>query len=80
MVASGLLIVGFGSTGWRTLLLGGLIKIGLGVSSMHYKNRHGRDEDAGTRSGTANTLVVLFPWSSRWWPANRPPPVGPPEG
>jgi NO-binding membrane sensor protein with MHYT domain len=35
VVGIGLLIVGFGSSGWRTLLLGGLI-IGLGVASMHY--------------------------------------------
>ena len=35
VVGIGLLIVGFGTSGWRTLLLGGLI-IGLGVASMHY--------------------------------------------
>src|SRR6266851_10354836 len=35
VVGIGLLIVGFGSSRWRTLLLGGLI-IGLGVASMHY--------------------------------------------
>jgi NO-binding membrane sensor protein with MHYT domain len=35
VVGIGLLIVGFGSSGWRTLLLGGLI-IGFGVASMHY--------------------------------------------
>ena len=35
VVGIGLLIVGFGSSGWRTLLLGGLV-IGLGVASMHY--------------------------------------------
>ena len=35
VVGLGLLIVGFGSSGWRTLLLGGLI-IGFGVASMHY--------------------------------------------
>jgi NO-binding membrane sensor protein with MHYT domain len=35
VVGAGLLIVGFGGTGWRTLLLGGLI-IGCGVASMHY--------------------------------------------
>jgi NO-binding membrane sensor protein with MHYT domain len=35
VVGIGLLIVGFGSSGWRTLLLGGVI-IGLGVASMHY--------------------------------------------
>lgn len=35
VVGIGLLIVGFGSSGWRTLLLGGVI-IGFGVASMHY--------------------------------------------
>jgi NO-binding membrane sensor protein with MHYT domain len=35
VVGIGLLIVGFGSSGWRTLLAGGLI-IGFGVASMHY--------------------------------------------
>jgi NO-binding membrane sensor protein with MHYT domain len=35
VVGIGLLVVGFGSSGWRTLLLGGLI-IGVGVASMHY--------------------------------------------
>jgi NO-binding membrane sensor protein with MHYT domain len=35
VVGIGLLIVGFGSSRWRTLLLGGLI-IGFGVASMHY--------------------------------------------
>ncbi len=35
VVGLGLLIVGFGSSGWRTLLLGGLV-IGFGVASMHY--------------------------------------------
>ncbi len=35
VVFVGLLIVGFGSTGWWTLALGGLI-IGCGVASMHY--------------------------------------------
>jgi NO-binding membrane sensor protein with MHYT domain len=35
VVGIGLLIVGFGSSGWRTLLLGGLV-IGVGVASMHY--------------------------------------------
>jgi NO-binding membrane sensor protein with MHYT domain len=35
VVGIGLLIVGFGSSAWWTLLLGGVI-IGLGVASMHY--------------------------------------------
>jgi NO-binding membrane sensor protein with MHYT domain len=35
VVGIGLLIVGFGSAGWRNLLLGGVI-IGIGVASMHY--------------------------------------------
>ena len=35
VVGIGLLIVGFGSAGWRNLLLGGVI-IGVGVASMHY--------------------------------------------
>ena len=35
VVGIGLLIVGFGGSGWRTLLMGGLI-IGFGVASMHY--------------------------------------------
>jgi NO-binding membrane sensor protein with MHYT domain len=35
VVGIGLLIVGFGASGWRALLLGGMI-IGLGVASMHY--------------------------------------------
>jgi NO-binding membrane sensor protein with MHYT domain len=35
VVGIGLLIVGFGASGWRTLLLGGMI-IGFGVASMHY--------------------------------------------
>jgi NO-binding membrane sensor protein with MHYT domain len=35
VVGIGLLIVGFGSAGWRTLLTGGVI-IGFGVASMHY--------------------------------------------
>ena len=35
VVGTGLFIVGFGSSGWRRLLLGGVI-IGFGVASMHY--------------------------------------------
>ena len=35
VVGAGLFIVGFGSSAWWTLLLGGVI-IGFGVASMHY--------------------------------------------
>ena len=34
-MCAGLLIVGFGPDGWRSLLLGGLVT-GLGVAVMHY--------------------------------------------
>ncbi|HXF20935.1 MAG TPA: MHYT domain-containing protein [Streptosporangiaceae bacterium] len=56
VVFVGLLIVGFGSTGWRTLALGGLI-IGCGVASMHYVGMAAmRMPDT---MGYDNTVVVL---------------------
>jgi NO-binding membrane sensor protein with MHYT domain len=56
VVGVGLLIVGFGSNGWRTLALGGLI-IGCGVASMHYVGMAAmRMPDT---VGYDNTVVVL---------------------
>jgi len=56
VVGIGLLIVGFGSSRWRTLLLGGLI-IGLGVASMHYIGMAAMKMPDTVRYD--NTLVVL---------------------
>jgi NO-binding membrane sensor protein with MHYT domain len=56
VVGIGLLIVGFGSTGWRTLLLGGLI-IGCGVASMHYIGMAAMRMPDSVRYD--NTLVVI---------------------
>jgi NO-binding membrane sensor protein with MHYT domain len=56
VVGIGLLIVGFGSSRWRTLLLGGLI-IGLGVASMHYIGMAAMKMPDTVRYN--NTLVVL---------------------
>jgi NO-binding membrane sensor protein with MHYT domain len=56
VVGIGLLIVGFGSSGWRTLLLGGLI-IGFGVASMHYIGMAAMKMPDTVRY--SNTLVVL---------------------
>jgi NO-binding membrane sensor protein with MHYT domain len=56
VVGIGLLIVGFGSSGWRTLLLGGLI-IGFGVASMHYIGMAAMKMPDTVRYN--NTLVVL---------------------
>jgi NO-binding membrane sensor protein with MHYT domain len=56
VVGIGLLIVGFGSAGWRTLLAGGLI-IGFGVASMHYIGMAAMRMPDTVRYD--NTLVVL---------------------
>ena len=56
VVGIGLLIVGFGSSGWRTLLLGGVI-IGFGVASMHYIGMAAMKMPDTVRYN--NTLVVL---------------------
>jgi NO-binding membrane sensor protein with MHYT domain len=56
VVGIGLLIVGFGSAGWRNLLLGGVI-IGLGVASMHYIGMAAMKMPDTVRYN--NTLVVL---------------------
>ena len=57
VVGIGLLIVGFGSSGWRTLLLGGLI-IGFGVASMHYVGMAAmRMPD--TRGATTSLVVTV---------------------
>ena len=56
VVGIGLLIVGFGSTGWRNLLLGGVI-IGVGVASMHYIGMAAMRMPDTIRYD--NTLVVL---------------------
>jgi NO-binding membrane sensor protein with MHYT domain len=56
VVGIGLLIVGFGSSAWWTLLLGGAI-IGLGVASMHYIGMAAMKMPDTVRYN--NTLVVL---------------------
>ena len=56
VVGIGLLIVGFGSSRWRTLLLGGAI-IGFGVASMHYIGMAAMKMPDTVRYN--NTLVVL---------------------
>jgi NO-binding membrane sensor protein with MHYT domain len=56
VVGIGLLIVGFGNSGWRTLLLGGLV-IGFGVASMHYIGMAAMRMPDAVRYDT--TLVVL---------------------
>ena len=56
VVGIGLLIVGFGSAGWRNLLLGGVI-IGVGVASMHYIGMAAMRMPDAIRYD--NTLVVL---------------------
>ena len=56
VVGIGLLIVGFGSAGWRNLLLGGVI-IGVGVASMHYIGMAAMRMPDTIRYD--NTLVVL---------------------
>jgi len=56
VVGIGLLIVGFGSAGWRNLLLGGVI-IGIGVASMHYIGMAAMRMPGTIRYD--NTLVVL---------------------
>ena len=56
VVGIGLLIVGFGSSGWRTLLLGGVI-IGFGVASMHYIGMAAMKMPDTVRYN--NTLVAL---------------------
>ena len=56
VVGIGLLIVGFGSAGWRNLLLGGVI-IGFGVASMHYIGMAAMKMPDTVRYN--NTLVVL---------------------
>jgi NO-binding membrane sensor protein with MHYT domain len=56
VVGIGLLIVGFGSSRWRTLLLGGVI-IGFGVASMHYIGMAAMKMPDTVRYN--NTLVVL---------------------
>ena len=56
VVGIGLLIVGFGSSAWWTLLLGGVI-IGFGVASMHYVGMAAMKMPDTVRYN--NTLVIL---------------------
>jgi NO-binding membrane sensor protein with MHYT domain len=79
VVGIGLLIVGFGSAGWRNLLAGGLI-IGFGVASMHYIGMAAMRMPDTVRYNNAvvvlSVLIAVVAGTAALWAALRLAAVG----
>jgi NO-binding membrane sensor protein with MHYT domain len=79
VVGIGLLIVGFGSATWRTLLTGGVI-IGFGVASMHYIGMAAMKMPDTVRYNyalvAASVLIAVVAGTAALWAALRLATVG----